>query len=135
MSDGVAKRIADTYTPWATELGMPLARLPMHPSEDAIVKEASTHHASRLRAELAEARPEQIVTLGNAALWVLRVLLAAIAGLPSQLAADGSYGQIYEVELPSGQHARWLPLAHPAAPQPYQTAHHAWIAGLSASIA
>ena len=72
------------------------------------------------------AKPEVIVTLGNAALRVLRELLFALGG-PDALHADADYGKELLVTV-AGVTARWLPLVHPAAPKPYQVAHAAWVA-------
>ncbi len=68
ISDGVAKRLADTYLPFAESVKAPPASLADHPSEDDIVREALDHHRQRLVAELEAAHPESMVTLGNAAL-------------------------------------------------------------------
>ena len=126
-SDGLAARITDTYAPFAEEENLPAAQLAVHPSENAIVDEALRVHQQRLLAELATAKPELIVTLGNAALRVLRELLLFALGGPDALRADGSYGKELQVTI-AGVTARWLPLAHPAAPKPYRVAHAAWVA-------
>ena len=125
-SDGLAARIADTYAPFAAEEGLPAAQLAGHPSENAIVEEALRVHRQRLLQELATAKPELIVTLGNAALRVLRELPIALGG-PAALHADAGYGKELRVTV-AGVTARWLPLAHPAAPKRYQVAHAAWVA-------
>jgi hypothetical protein len=129
-SRDVAKRIRDTYLPFAERRGLPLADLLPHPSEDAIVREAARDHELRLRHELESAAPEIIVTLGNAALRVLRTLVDAVAGaaVPAHLSDKiEHYGQPIEVRLASGRRVIWLPLAHPAAPQKYQILHDQWM--------
>jgi len=126
-SNGAARRIADTYQPFADDHGAPEAWLPAHPSEPEIVKTATEHELPRLREELERAAPELVVTLGNAALRVARRLLDG-KSLPRKLAADASYARRHEVAL-AGRRLHLLPLAHPAAPRRYQEAHTVWIAG------
>lgn len=88
-----------------------------HPSEAQIVSEEIDQNLARLRRELTAAAPDVIVTLGNAALRVLRKPLGhAVA--PTKLTVAG-----YGIELSANfdEHKMsWLPLAHPAAPGPYQ---------------
>lgn len=93
--------------------------LPKHPYESAIVKAAETE-LDRLRAELRAATPERVVTLGNAALRVLRKLVEG--ELPRKLSADDGYGKPIPVRF-EDQEFEVLPLAHPAAPKRYQEAH------------
>lgn len=123
-SVGVTRRLTDTYDPFAKEYGLPAARLPLHPSEARIVEEALSHHAARLRGELAAARPELVVTLGNAALRVLAEITEHEGRPPSKLGLD-EYGQERTSRV-AGRRVRWLPLAHPAAPDVYQRAHDGW---------
>lgn len=129
-SVGGAARILDTYSGFARESGLPQANVAPHPSEAAIVKEALQEHRERLLDELEVARPDVVVTLGNAALRVLREISEVEANDDpgKALRADpASYGQRRPVRLGS-RLAEWLPLAHPAAPAPYQQAHEAWVA-------
>lgn len=121
-SKGGARRIADTYAPFAIEHGLPEAVLPAHPSEAAIVRGAASEHA-RLREELRAAAPERVVTLGNAALRVLRELVDG--ELPKKLSADRGYGDSIVVRF-EGRELEVTPLAHPAAPNSYQDAHAGW---------
>lgn len=95
-----------------------------HPSEDAIVAEALEQHQRRIQAELEEARPELVVSLGNAALRVLRDLVDHAA--PSRLSCGPEYGERRSIRF-GGLPAEWIPLAHPAAPGRYQRAHYVWI--------
>ena len=125
------RRVNDTYVSFATEYELPEARLLKHPSEDDIVNAAIKNHLPRLRAELATARPELVVTLGNAALRVFAMLveLGAGEGPGTRLSpADGSYGKPWPIRLPSGAKATWIPFAYPAAPRMYQDAHKRWVA-------
>lgn len=122
-STGVGRRLADTYEPFARNVGLPSAVLPSHPSEDDIVREARTEHLGRLRHELRACTPELIVTLGNAALRVMRDLVE-VETAPNRLHVP-SYGARLACRL-EGRSLAWLPLAHPAAPAVYQEAHGRW---------
>lgn len=125
-SDGVKKRIGDTYNPFATANGLQEACLADHPNEAAIVAEAVEKHLDRLAREIEACRPELVVTLGNAALRVLRKSLNA-GELPAKLSADeGVYGKPYTLSV-AGRVLEVFPLAHPAAPQVYQNAHAMWM--------
>lgn len=117
-----ARRIANTYTPFSRGNDLPEAVLPKHPSESEIVKAAEAE-LDRLRAELRAAWPKRVVTLGNAALRVLRRL---VDGLRKKLSADASYGTAVAVRF-EDQKFEVLALAHPAAPKPYQEAHARWV--------
>lgn len=122
-SVGVAGRIVDTYTPWATSSRVAASKLPPHPSENEIVTEGLRDHRERLLRELGTARPEVVITLGNAALRVLRELVGDDG--PKKLALEG-YGAERSIRLAGGA-ARWFPLAHPAAPPAYMAAHEGWL--------
>jgi uracil-DNA glycosylase len=101
-----------------------------HPSEDAIVREVTRDHGPRLRQELESAAPEIIVTLGNAALRVLRTLVDTVTGeeVPAHVSDKiEHYGRPIDVRLATGRRVIWLPLAHPAAPQKYQILHDQWM--------
>ncbi len=125
-SNGVAGRIADTYAPFAIENEAAVANLLPHPDEHAIVREALATETDRLRAELDRAKPEIVVTLGNAALRVLREIVTVVDDPGCALVADERYGTARRITLGS-RASRWLPLAHPAAPTRYQLAHERWI--------
>jgi hypothetical protein len=123
-SDDGAARIIDTYSPFAERVGLTAAHLAGHPSEDAIVEQGVRLHRARLLRELAQAAPDLVVTLGNAALRVMR-LTAAQNDAPAKLVADPSYGRERTLTA-GGRRIRWLPLAHPAAPSAYKDAHGRW---------
>jgi uracil-DNA glycosylase len=127
-SEGLAARIEDTYNPFAAAAGLPQSVLFQHPSEGDIISEALHEHQPRLRKEIETASPDVIVTLGNAALAVVRDLLPRSGGADTRrLAASENYGAL--VKLRVGQRdVELLPLAHPAAPLAYQDAHKAWCA-------
>lgn len=118
--------VEDVYQPFAREFTLPEAELASHPSEAQIVGEAIGRHLDRLHGEIATAAPDVIVTLGNAALRVLRELLGDSAA-PTKLSVPG-YGTERSASINGGQ-LTWWPLAHPAAPASYQAAHGDWIAG------
>lgn len=128
-SVGGAERILNTYNPWATSAGLLPADLAPHPSEDAVVREAMKSHAGRLRRELESARPELVVTLGNAALRVMRGIAEEFSSL-RQLSVDG-YGAEQTLNV-GPRKMRWLPLAHPAAPARYLEAHARWAEAVGA---
>ncbi len=126
-SDKLAKRIQDTYSKLPKKLGLPRASLLMHPSEDEIVKEAIQAHRTRLVNEIENARPDKIITLGNAALRVMTNLVETKSDVPRKLVADVNfYGKPITVHTNSGHAMQWFPLAHPAAPKIYQAAHFIW---------
>jgi hypothetical protein len=124
-SSGGAARIADTYKPFAERVGLPAVRLSAHPSENDIVKQGARFHSERLLRELSNAAPDIVVTLGNAALRVLRAVAGVTTDGPSKLQADSSYGAELALSV-GGRRMTWLPLAHPAAPRVYQDAHSRW---------
>ena len=71
-----------------------------------------------------------VVTLGNAALRILRLLMENEPSqrLPRTLIADSSkYGKTFKVKLKNGKTMQWYPLAHPAAPSSYKRVHKEWI--------
>lgn len=123
-SVGMSAAVDNVYRPFAEAFQLPKAKLAKHPSEVEIVAEANYEQFDRIRAEVAHARPESVVTLGNAALIVFQSVLDEAAG-PLTLAADASYGGPFEVSV-TGIPMRWFPLAHPAAPPAYQQRHQGW---------
>jgi uracil-DNA glycosylase len=123
-STGVAAAIATIYARFAHSFGLVTADVRSHPSEAQIVAESTASHLDRLRSELETCRPDLVVTLGNAALRVMRRLVTEPPVL-TYLAADDSYGRQLAVE--TGERSfMWIPLAHPAAPRRYQVAHERW---------
>jgi hypothetical protein len=121
LSTGVQARLEDTYDVGRPTFGWPEWSLARHPSEAAIIREAADQHVHRLRTELGMCKPELIVTLGNAALRTMRVLLETG---PKRIAV-ADYGA--PIRVPVGNRTiDWFPLAHPAAPPEYQLAHTRW---------
>lgn len=127
-SGGAARRMKQPAVQEAIAmLGIRPRRLRAHPAESDIVHEALAVHAERLRAELCTARPELVVTLGNAALRVLAALAESSVPRLHRLSPDPKmYGRMEQVRI-AGRLIAWLPLAHPAARNAYQQAHAAWI--------
>lgn len=93
-----------------------------HPSESEIVQEAAADHHARLLGELDHCQPEMVVTLGNAGARVF----AELVGLPQAKLSVAGYGEPRTTEV-AGRAVTWYPLAHPAAPKPYQEAHARWV--------
>jgi uracil-DNA glycosylase len=125
-SAALAARLLDTYDEFAMRAGLPGARLPRHPDEKQIILESLEKHTRRLMAELEACRPDRIVTLGNAALAVMLELSPRVAGAElRRLSAEAGYGRPTTLRLGT-RRVELLPLAHPAAPRRYQTAHEAW---------
>jgi uracil-DNA glycosylase len=101
-----------------------------HPRENDIVSEARQDpQRRRLLEELQQTRPRLVVTLGNAALRVMRDLLGSSGTLlPEKLSTEPNrYGQTVFVSRSKEMRFGVLPLAHPASAAKYQRAHDAWI--------
>jgi hypothetical protein len=121
LSDGVARVIHEVYAPFAKTHDLPAADLPQHPDTRAIVRGAQI---DRLRAELATVQTEILVTLGNAALEVMRTLLGREG--PTSLVPDADYGSRIETEL-DGRSVAWYALVHPGQQrEDWRSAHAAW---------
>jgi len=122
-SRGQAERIRDTYTPFATTHRLPAADLPRHPTEDDIVREAVAAELPRLMQQVGAARPQLLISLGNAAARVV----ARLAGAPGMGGLESShYGESRTARI-AGHDLHWLPLIHPAAPPRWQKRHEEWI--------
>jgi uracil-DNA glycosylase len=125
-SRALAARLEDTYDKFARRAGLPASLLAVHPSEREIVEESLREHRERLLAELEACRPVRIVTLGNAALAVIRGLLPREGGADvKKLSARDGYGTPVILRL-AARRVELLPLAHPAAPSAYRKAHDLW---------
>ena len=128
LSGGAAKRLRDDdLQALMARHHIPRLNAQRHPTEAAIVSECLEHHIPRLIGELATARPKRIVTLGNAALRVLRELVDSTEDVPRGLSADETYGQPIRARFDGSDAFVWIPLAHPGAPSKYQRAHDRWI--------
>lgn len=126
-STGAAKRMDSKEIRGAVDsLGIPPRSHSPHPSESQIVQLAVDGQLERLNKELATARPEIIVTLGNAALHVLRQIALFGDASIMKLRADSTYGAAIQIEI-QGNLCLWVPLAHPAAPKIYQERHRQWV--------
>ncbi len=129
-SKDLAARIDDTYNPFAKTVDLRPAALATHPTEQQIITEAVAKHRERLLAELATSAPDLVITLGNAALAVIRELVSLVAGPDYRRLSPvvDVYGTKSKV-LQGGREVEFLPLAHPAAPAEYQAAHATWLKG------
>jgi hypothetical protein len=114
LSSGQASRIADTYDPNAIQLGLPPVEISAHPTEAEIVAEAVKAHRPRLLAELEKASPQEVVTLGNAALRVFATLVESSVSTPPRFLTQSGYGAPVEVRV-NGRSMTWRPLVHPGA--------------------
>jgi hypothetical protein len=123
-SERGAAAVAERYSPFAVRAGLPAASLAVHPTESTIAKLGVREHRDRLLHELSDAAPDIVVTLGNAALKVLRTIMGA-TDAPTKLRADSGYGTERTLSV-DGRDIVWFPLAHPAAPRAYQDAHARW---------
>jgi uracil-DNA glycosylase len=123
-----AERVSDTYARLAVQYNLPAANLQPHPNENDIVKEALAVHQARLIEEVQAAQPDKIVTLGNAALKVIRQISTLLSNIaPQQLSPDRElYGKHYPIDIGGLSNIEWWPLAHPAAPNTYQETHRYW---------
>lgn len=125
-SEGASDRLDEAELMAAMKkLGIPERRHDPHPSEDCIVKKALERHQPRLMAELDVANPQIVVTLGNAALRVFAALIDDGGSRIQKLDAGDGYGDVVSVAV-RGRNFKWLPLAHPAAPEVYKKAHAKW---------
>jgi len=127
-SVNLALRLEDTYDRWAGSNHIANACLPPHPSENEIVKKSLLQHQNRLLKELVLAKPDLVITLGNAALKVFsRFVQNEAIPVPEKLSSSRDhYGHRYNVKIIEGRKVTWLPLAHPAAPPAYQKTHANW---------
>jgi hypothetical protein len=126
-SENVAKAILRAYEPAVQSHQLPPANLQHHPSEAEIVQRASQgERLQALRSEFRNTEPSVVITLGNAALLVLKSMLEVTAGSAKLTTED--YG--IPVNLDLGRSVRWYALAHPGATRegrPYYATHEAWI--------
>ncbi|NTW88153.1 MAG: hypothetical protein HGB26_03320 [Desulfobulbaceae bacterium] len=129
-SDAAAKRLdSEKITSWVERLNIPTRNHFPHPTESQIVQMALGEHRERLTKEFAVARPERVVTLGNAAYRVFSEIADSSDCSIRKLTTE-SYGAPINVSV-DGKWVEWIPLAHPAAPKIYQEAHKNWMASLS----
>jgi hypothetical protein len=121
-SAGAARRLDEpSLREELSRLGIPDRRLPKHPSELEIVREAQV---DRVKEELLICRPARVITLGNAA---LRVFARLLVDPPlRRLVPDSEYGRPHLVRMGWGDSVEWIPLVHPGAPRRYQEAHARW---------
>lgn len=127
-SDGLKKRLQDTYHLVAEIFNLANAKLPPHPDENQIVQLSLKNHASRIKNQLNIAKPDLIITLGNAALRVISSLITSGPEIPKSLSPNQElYGKKYYGIQIENTNFSLLPIAHPAAPPAYQDAHKSWM--------
>jgi hypothetical protein len=130
LSRGMAAAIDDVYRPLLKRLGLPEAKLASHPDEQSNVAGAEK---ARLKSEIDEANPNVVITLGNAALRVFRMLADEPIG-PARLAADNNYGRPLAARI-IGRRVTWYPVKHPGQRAPlWVAAHKAWVEWAAAPI-
>jgi hypothetical protein len=95
-------------------------------SANEIVREALAYHIDRLREEFHTARPDLVVTLGNAAFRVMDALAGGKLNLQNLSLDIQSYGQPLRARI-GDKSVDWIPLAHPKSPLPYRRTHAAWV--------
>lgn len=126
LSEDGAKAIKGRFTVWSASVGLAEVHLPRHPSEAAIVAETLRDHRDRILEEFEAVQPDRVITLGNAALRVVKAVLGADQ-LPERL-DPAAYGRPVPVEL-LGAEVEFLPLAHPGAVRKmakWRDAHGRW---------
>jgi uracil-DNA glycosylase len=114
LSEGQARRLEDTYYPVAALTGLPPCTLDPAPDEAEIVEEAKNAHLDRLREELRQCQPRTVITLGNAALQVMNMMVDDVAPPVGKGLVPTTYGKARSATF-EGRHLKWLPLVHPRA--------------------
>ncbi|MGH9133408.1 MAG: hypothetical protein ACRDZZ_05690, partial [Ilumatobacteraceae bacterium] len=101
------------YDKVAPKLEREPASIPKRPSAHAMVELArSDERRDSLRAEVLDAHPKAIVTLGQEAIDGLAAVADAQAGVPSRLTPDSEYGLDARVTI-DGDDFLVIPLVHP----------------------
>jgi hypothetical protein len=114
LSEAQAKRVSDTYNPVSTIAGLPPCTLAPAPDEAKIVEEAKGAHLDRLHDELQQCQPRTVITLGNAALRVMSMLLDDVEPSAPKELVRAAYGKPRSATF-EGRQLKWLPLVHPRA--------------------
>jgi uracil-DNA glycosylase len=117
-STGGAAALSTVYVPFASQVGIARADVAPDPSEAQIVAESTSSHLRRLASELEACRPDIVITLGNAALRVMRQFIREPTEL-TKLVPGNNYA--HDSIQVGERTCRWLPLVHPAAPKSYQS--------------
>lgn len=131
--------IRNTYDRFAaTRHGLDPANLPPRPTPAELVHLATTDHRDRLRADIVNATPPLVITLGEEARQVLAGIADHTSGPPTTPLTHGDaietdYGHTGDI-LIAGVTSRWCALVHPGNRSDYWTRLHArWITTASAS--
>lgn len=133
ISDAGRRAINERYVPFAAQdskLQPPV--LSPHPSEGAIVREALDYQQHRIAGQVKAAKPDRVVTLGDAA---ARVVAAMSDWRGSGKLSTTTYGVPRVITL-AGVPVRWFALIHPAARGEWQKKHQGWlkVGGFAADI-
>ena len=123
MSKGGQDAIESRYHPFANDNDLPRAVLATHPSEGQIVSETLNEQRDRLATQIAAARPDRLVTLGDAAARVV-AKMADWGGTGK--VSDGVYGEPRRIRVVDTE-VSWYALVHPAARGDWQPAHQSWL--------
>lgn len=132
---GQADVIRSIYDPFAAQVGLQPASLPIRPSPSALVRLASTEHRERLRSEFVAAAPAVVITLGEEARLVLQAIADSASGRPLDRlasarfdgAATGEYGEAGRVAVGEVS-APWHALVHPGQrATAWRQIHDAWV--------
>lgn len=102
----------DVYNPYAKACGRPAAVMPRRPAPAALVAEAISNQATRLRNELLESGAPVIYTLGEEARQVLVGVADKVGGPPSKRLTVDDYGGVGDAVV-EGRTVAWHALAHP----------------------
>jgi uracil-DNA glycosylase len=127
FSRGQQDVVTSRYQPFAARHGLAWPGVPAalaHHSEDELFNEARSQ-LQRLVNELTAAKPQLVVTLGNAALRVFARIIGKEE--PDTLEPNKEYGTAQGVTV-AGRPATWLPLIHPGQrSKEWLRAHGRWV--------
>jgi hypothetical protein len=128
MSAGIRVRLDTDVGDALENLGRAGCGLLSHPSENQIVSGALAAH-TRIASELEEAKPQVLITLGNAALRVLGAVVGRTE-MQNLRHENAYYGKPIHVNF-AGHACVWYPLCHPGQRAArYLLAHDGWAKGV-----
>ena len=113
MNDGQCRAIDRAYRPLMRELDLPEVVWPRAPRSEADWRGlVDSRRRDRITAEVAEASPEVLVTLGDAPLRRFARCFGTRWSLASYGCSRDKYGRLHEATI-AGCRLQLLPLAHP----------------------
>ena len=113
MNDGQCRAIDRAYRPLMRELDLPEVVWPRAPKSEAVWRDlVDRRRRDRIAAEVAEASPEVLVTLGDAPLRRFARCFGTRSSLAAYGHSRGEYGRLHEATV-AGCRMQLLPLAHP----------------------